>query len=515
MFYFLKLLKGRRSSQHHQASNDSNLQKKDIEDYVLYFDLSQNTEQLQQLFSQAPDLVIRRFQIAASKFEAAVVYLAGLTDKNSIHNHVLKPLMHSSFDPNKELPITLGEVEIIDTWSQIENAILEGDSVLLINGQITGYRLDTKGWPQREVTDPQNEISLKGAHQGFVETGSQNIALIRRYIPQPELILKEITIGARGKTKATVLYLKDVASEEVLKELETRIQNIKVDAVINTGELVEFIEDNPYSPFPQFILTERPDSAVSQILQGRFAVIVDRSPSVLIAPANFMSFFQAVDDYSTRWLVTSFIRLLRFVAFIIALFLPATYVAFISFNFEVIPMQLFLSIAESRTRVPFSPMMEAFLMELTLEMMREAAVRLPTPIGQTVGIVGGIIIGQAAVQAGIVSNIMIIVVAVTAIASFIVPNYDMGSAIRWLRFPMMLSAAMFGFVGIVIGWMTLIAHLVSLESLGTPYGSPLAPFQFADMKDAFMRFPLWTMKSRPKGARATQSIRQGKNRTKR
>ncbi|PGZ98154.1 spore germination protein [Bacillus pseudomycoides] len=515
MFNFLKPLKGRRNPKSLQINNNTHFQEKNIEDSPLDVNLSKNIAQLQQLFCQSPDLVIRQFPITVDGLDAALVYLSSLTDKQSIQNHVLTPLMNSTRDSNTELPITLGQVGIVDTWSQIENAILGGDSVLFIHGRTTAHQLDTKGWPQRNIEDTHNEISLKGAHQGFVETGSQNIALIRRYIPQRELMLKEMTIGMRGKTRISILYLKDVASEDVLKELETRIQDIIVDAVINTGELIEFIEDNPYSPFPQFILTERPDVAVSHILQGRFVVVVDHSPNVLIAPANFISFFQGVDDYGTRWLVASSIRILRFFAFMIALFLPASYVAFISFNFEVIPVPLFLSIAESRTRVPFSPVMEALLMEMTLEMMREGALRLPTPIGQTVGIVGGIIIGQAAVQAGIVSNIMIIVVAITAIASFIVPNYDMGAAIRLLRFPMMISAALFGIVGIVIGWMTLVAHLISLESLGTPYGTPLAPFRFADMKDAFIRFPLWTMRSRPKGTGAIQSIRQGKKHNKR
>ncbi|MDN3019123.1 spore germination protein [Paenibacillus sp. BSR1-1] len=515
MFDFLKPSKGKRSFLHKQVSTHSNLQKKMSADDVLDSDLSQNTEILQQVFSQAPDLVIRCFSINASKTDAALVYLPGLTNKDAIQNHVLKPLMSSSFELDKELPITIGDVEVVETWGQVESAILGGDSVLLINGQNTGYRLDTKGWPQREVSDPQNEISLKGAHQGFVETGTQNIALIRRYIPHHELMLKEMTIGLRGKTKVSLLYLRDVASDDVLRELETRIQNITVDAIINTGELIEFIEDNPYSPFPQIMLTERPDTAVSHILQGRFVIVLDRSPSVLIAPTNFMSFFQAVDDYGTRWLLSTFIRVSRFLAFIITLFFPASYVAFISYNFEVIPMELLLSIAESRIQVPFAPVLEAVIMETILELMREAALRLPTPIGQTIGIVGGIIIGQAAVAVGIVSNIMIIVVAVTAIASYNIPNYDMSSAIRLLRFPMMLAAAMFGVVGIVIGWMTIVGHLVSLESLGTPYGTPLAPFRFADMKDAFLRFPLWTMKSRPKGTGAIPTIRQGRNRTKR
>ena len=515
MAKFLKRLKYRDNPKSFSIRDNTHFQKKNIEDSLLGADLSKNIADIQNIFRQAPDLVIRRFQIKADGLEAALVYLSGLTDKELIQNHVLSPLMNSDFDTNTELPIPLGQIKIINTLSQIENAIFGGDSVLLIHSRTTAHQLDTKGWPQRNVEDAHNEIALKGAHQGFTEIRSQNIAMIRRYIPHRELTVKEIVIGVRSKTRISILYLKDVASEDVLKELETRIHNITVDAVASNGELIEFIEDNPYSPFPQFILTERPDLAVSHILQGRFVTVMDHSPNVLIAPTNFISFFQGVDDYGTRWLVASSIRMLRFISFIIALFLPASYVAFISFNFEVIPVELYLSIAESRTRVPFSPVMEALLMEITLETMREGALRIPTPIGQTVGVVGGIVIGQAAVQAGIVSNIMIIVVAITAISSFVIPNYDMGAAVRLLRFPMMLAAALFGIVGLVIGWMTLIGHLISLESLGTPYGTPLAPFRFADMKDAFLRFPLWAIRRRPKGNGTIQSIRQGKNPNKR
>lgn len=497
MFPIFKFLKQGRYSIDNQDNRTSNIQKKNVENHNINCDLFQNINNLQKNFQQAPDLIIRQFQLV-NKSEAALIYLSGLTDTQSIHNNILSPLMHTTFEISNGLPVTIGEVQIINTWNQFENAIFQGDSILLVHGLDAGYQLNTKGWPQRDITEPKNEISLKGTHQGFVETSSQNIALIRRYIPNRELVLKEVFIGSRGKTKVSILYLRDVASEDVLKELENRIQNIEVDSIINTGEIIEFIEDNPYSPFPQFILTERPDSTVSHILQGRYVIVVDRSPNVLVAPVNFISFFQGIDDYNTRWLVSSSVRLLRFIGFFIALLLPATYVAFISFNYEVIPVQLYLSIAESRERVPFLPVIEALLMEITLEMMREAALRLPTPISQTVGIVGGIVIGQAAVQAGIVSNIMIIIVAVTTIASSIVPNYEMGLAIRLLRFPMMLLAALFGMVGIIIGWMTIIAHLVSLESLGTPYGSPLSPFHISGMKDTFVRFPLWSMKRRSK-----------------
>lgn len=274
----------------------------------------------------------------------------------------------------------------------------------------------------------------------------------------------------------------------------------------------EIIEDSKFSPFPQLISTERPDSAASHIMQGRIAVVVDRSPNVLIGPAGFTTFLQSVDDYNIRWPIATFYRMLRFFAFLIATFLPALYIAVISFNYEIIPLDLLIPVGESRQRVPFPPLLEALLMEITLEMLREAGIRLPAPVGQTVGIVGGIVIGQAAVQAGIVSNIMVIVVAFTAIASFIIPNYHMASAVRLVRFLMMILAAMFGIVGIVVGLMCLIGHFLTLETLGVPYGAPLAPVRFLDWKDLFIRMPLYSMKRRPLSARALETVRQENSR---
>lgn len=474
--------------------------------------LDENIRILQGIFTMAPDLVIRTFESTYMEGRVALVYLSGLVDKNAINNNLLRPLLSSSergsassiFDV-----LSVGQVSIGYDFSAVEKEILQGSSLLFIEGRSEVLVVETQGWPQRSIEDPQLEASLKGAHQGFVETGLQNIALIRRYLPNRELKIKEFLVGERGVGKVSVLFLADVTKPEVLQELEKRIGMIRIDSILNTGELEELIEDNPFSPFPQLLTTERPDSAASHLLQGRCVVVVDRSPSVLVGPITFASFFQNVDDYSTRWMVATFIRLLRFLAFLVATFLPAIYIALISFNYEVIPLDLILSVGESRERVPFPPLVEAMLMELTLEMLREAGVRLPAPIGQTVGIVGGIVIGQAVVQAGVVSNIMVIVVAFTAISSFIIPNYDMASAVRLIRFLMMGAAAMFGVVGIAIGLMTLIGHLISLESLGVPYGSPLAPARFRDWKDLFVRMPLWNMKDRPISARSIQSKRQG------
>lgn len=479
-------------------------------------DLARIAKELHTRFAQTPDLQVRHLVVKQSGKRAMLVYFNGLVDKNAINNNVLRPLQYETNDSDGPYPftVTIGQINELQTWSAVDASLFRGTCLLFIAGSTTAYAMDTQGWPQRALEDPQLEASLRGAHQGFVETAGQNIALLRRYIPNRELKMKELVVGRRGETNVSIVYLADVAHPEVLQELEDRIRMIDVDAILNTGELAEYIEDNPFSPFPQFILTERPDAAASQLLQGRLVVVVDRSPTVLVAPTTFMSYFQSFDDYSFRWMISSFIRLLRFFAFFVAILLPAFYIAVISYNFEIIPIKLLLSIGEFRGRVPFPPFVEAILMEITLEMMREAGVRLPAPVGQTVGIVGGIVIGQAIVQAGLISNTMVIIVAFTAIASFILPNYDMVAAARLIRFAMMIAAAMFGIVGIVIGMMTMLGHLIALESLGTPYGSPFAPGRFADWKDSIVRLPLWKMKQRPVSARAVQDVRQGDNRPK-
>ncbi len=480
---------------------------------ILSDQLASNLQTLQQMFQHTPDLVTRQFQLKTGHC-AALVYFDGLVDKLSINEQVLRALMYhiESVEDIVLHRVPVGKVSRVSMWDDAERAIFQGRSVLFIDGELNALIFDTQGWPQRSIKEPQIESTLKGGHQGFIETADQNVALIRRYLPNRELKIKEYLIGRRGKTKVSMMYLQDVVDPNLVKEMEDRLQQIDVDAIINTGELEEYIEDHPFSMFPQFLFTERPDTVASQILQGRFALVVDHSPTVMVGPVTFAAFFQNVDDYSTRWIVASFLRLLRFFAFFIATSLPSIYIAMISFHYEVIPLDLLLSIGESRQRVPFPPILEALLMEIALEMLREAGLRLPAPIGQTIGIVGGIIIGEAAVQAGIVSNIMVIVVAVTAISSFIIPNHDMAASVRLVRFPLMLLASIFGMVGIVIGTMILVIHLISIESFGIPYGSPISPFRFPDWKDTWIRLPLWKMNNRPLSTDPAQLKRQGSSR---
>ncbi|MCA1032691.1 spore germination protein [Bacillus timonensis] len=495
-----------------QKNDKSEYQPDDNDKPSLSYNKNENIQFLESYFTETPDLVYRHFQ-NPSGTSFTLVYLSDLADKSSINRDVIEPLVHKY---NNQLPldsiITVGEIKELFDWNSIIEALFEGFSILITDNKNSALRLETQGWPQRAIEEPQTESTLKGAHQGFIETAGKNIALIRRYLPHQELKMQKLKVGSRGKGTIHLLYLDDVVNKEALAMFKERLESIDVDSVINTGELVEFIESRPYSPFPQFLISERPDGVVSHLLQGRMAVILEGSPGALIAPMTFASFFQNVDDYSTRWITVSFIRLLRFLAFILAIFLPSFYIAAISFHYEVIPIELVLSVGESRQKVPYPPILEAFLMELVLEMLREAGQRLPAPIGQTVGIVGGIVIGQAAVEVGIVSNIMVIVVALTAISSFIFPNQDMAASVRLIRFPMMLISSMFGIVGIIIGMMCLFGHLASLKSLGIPYTSPMAPIIVKDWKDFLVRLPIFFMKHRPNSTKPQQDLRQGKKR---
>lgn len=439
---------------------------------------------------QISHLVYRRFFINSTK-EAEILYVRGLVDEQKIQEKILHPLMFEESADTFNPMASLYEYNVMDDLvvNNVYHLLLHGHTILLIDGINKLFFFSTSGTPKRSIEEPQTESMLKGAHQGFIEVREDNISMIRQYVDGATLKIKHLQIGERKKCTVSLMYLEDLIHHEVLVELEDRIKQIKVDTLLTIGGLEELIEDNPYSPFPQFLTTERPDTVSVNLLKGRIAVLMDHSSGVLVGPANFASFFHTVDDYNLRWNVVSFIRFLRFTAFFFSVILPSLYIAILSFHYEVIPINLYVSVAESRERVPLPPIIEAYIMEVTLETLREAGLRLPAPIGQTVGIVGGIVIGQAAVEAGLVSNIMVIVVALTAISSFILPNQDFAAGARLLRFAFMLLAAFFGMIGIMFGVMLLIGHLISLESLGTPYGNPIAPTRFKYWGDLILRLP--------------------------
>jgi len=287
----------------------------------------------------------------------------------------------------------------------------------------------------------------------------------------------------------------------LLHDLEERLNSISTDTIISPGYVAEFIEDNPYSPFPQLLFTERPDRAVAHLMEGRIVILAEGDPSAIILPVTLFAFYQSPDDFHTRWVVGTFVRLIRLASFVIAFQLPGIYIAVVGFHPEILPSDLIITVKSSVERVPYPPLLEAVFMELTMELIREAGIRLPSRVGQTIGIVGGLVIGDAVVQTGLVSLPMVIVVALTAIASYVVPSNEMSTAIRILRFPLMVAAAMFGFIGLTIGLVFILIHLCKLESLKQPYFAPVMPLRFKDLKDTFVRFPIWKLSERPHDAK--------------
>ncbi len=312
--------------------------------------------------------------------------------------------------------------------------------------------------------------------------------------------------------KVAIIYLKNIANDELIKEVERRISYINVDYLDSASQLEEYIEDDPNSMFPQILTSERTDRVASNLMSGRVALLCNGSPTALVLPTTFFSFFQSPDDYNSRWILGSFYRMIRLISFFVAIGLPALYISIVSFHYEVIPIDLVFTIKGSLEYVPIPPILEAVVMQLTLELLREASIRLPSPISQTIGVVGGLVIGTAVVQAHIVSNTMIIIVASTAIASFVVPISDMGTSVRLLGFPLMISASLFGFVGIMFMFMIIFIHLCKLESFGAPYFAPFAPFKWKEITETFIRMPIWLIKNRPTGPRPKKMTQQSNSR---
>ena len=337
---------------------------------------------------------------------------------------------------------------------------------------------------------------MRGPREGFIEDVNVNIALIRRKIKVPDLCVEKLVIGEKSKTDVYIVYVKSVADPKLIEEIRIRLDRIKIDAILESGYIEQFIEDDPWSIFPTVSNTEKPDKVAAKILEGRAAILVDGTPFVLAVPMVFVESFQSVEDYYSRPFLASITRMIRFLSYIISTLGPAIYVALTVFHQELIPTQLLISIAEGRERVPFPAILEASLMIFAFDILREAGVRLPKPVGQTVGIVGAIVLGEASVQAGLISPIMVIVVSSTAIASFAVPaQTDSGTVLRYIYLAL---AGIAGGFGVITGLLVTLLHLASLRSFGTPYLWPIAPLNLSGLKDVFVRMPLWMQSKRPK-----------------
>lgn len=384
-----------------------------------------------------------------------------------------------------------------------------GNALVFADGYDEALICSTQGGEQRSIEEPSTQVSFRGPRQGFTESLETNISMIRRYIKNPNVWVEKMKIGSVTHTDVALMYIHGICDEKVLKEVKQRLKKIDIDSILESGYIEQLIEDETFTTFPTMYHTERPDVVAGNLLEGRFAIVVDGTPFVLIAPALFVQFFQSVEDYYSRFDIATSIRVLRVLVFFISLVAPAVYVAATTFHQEMIPTQLLVVIAAQREIVPFPAVVEALTMEVAFEILREAGVRLPRVVGSAVSIVGALVIGQAAVQAGIVSPAMVIIVAITAIASFATPAFAMAISARLIRFIFIIASSIMGFYGLILGIIMMFVHLCSLRSFGVPYMSPLAPFSSQGVKDTLFRVPWWADEKRPESISKKDKVRQG------
>lgn len=482
----------------------------------LFSDLDKNLDILRELYKECSDVVFRSFLIAGHT-KAQLIYIKGLSNVEEMDNNVLTPLMKKSekrtVNPKTLIEETLSVAEVvkISSFEACIEQLSVGNPILLLEGDEKGFALGLAKWERRAVEEPTGELVVRGPREGFTETLEVNTSLLRRKIKSPQLKIKTLKLGRYTQTTIALAYIEDLADETLIEEINQRLERIDIDGILESGYIEELIQDNSYTPFPQVLISERPDTAVSSLLEGRVVIIVDGTPFVLIAPTTFFSLFQSGEDYYHHFLISSATRWLRYLFCFISLLLPSLYVAVITYHQEMVPTTLLLTMVDSREVVPFPALVEALLMEITFEGLREAGLRLPKQVGAAVSIVGALVIGQAAVDAGLVSDHMVMVVAITGIASFTIPRYNLAIPIRLLRFPIMLLAGTFGLVGVMIGLLAIMTHLSTLRSFGVPYLSPVAPMKGRDMKDALMRAPLWKLNTRPHLTGEYNKHRQGSN----
>ncbi len=486
-------------------------------------ELSKNKADFLQLIGESADIKKKSMQVGIGKDIACFIAYVEVTGgsfmfENSVVGRLLNQLctmdkkeIYACLEKNA---LGISDATLFETIEDAAIGMLTGDVILFIDGFDKAVKIPDKGYPAMPVKEPDSEKVIRGSKEGFADSIKVNTALIRKRLRTPNLRVKEVRVGVRSNTNVDMVYMEDLAEPALIEEIERRLTRYEIDGILDSGMLEQLSEEKWYSPFPQFQTTQRPDRAAMAILEGRVVIISDNSPTGLIVPTDYNSFIKTSDDYYNRWEIASFTRLLRYLAAFFAMTLPGLYLAVTNFHTQVLPTTLLLSFAAARQGVPFPAVVELLLMELSFELLREAGLRLPGPMGSTIGIVGGLIIGQAAVEANIVSPIVVIVVAFTALCSFAIPNEEFTTAFRLLKFGFIFLCAWLGFYGFLYGLLFVLIHLSHLKSFGIPY---LMPFVGADLsgyedeRDSLIRQPLFFMKKRPIYARKEQRTRLRRN----
>lgn len=435
------------------------------------------------------DMVIDRFQTV--KDEAIIIYVDGLTNKDLIDRDILHPMKSKSFVGDVEMTLK-ATFTTEDTIKEVIAKILDGHVALFYDNSKVFYIIELKQWDKRSVEQPDSEAVTRGPREGFTESILTNTSLLRRKLRTSNLIFDKIVLGKQTNTVVAIVYLDDIVNRKVLKELKERLNTIDVDAILETGHIEQYIEENPLSIISCMGLTQKPDIAAARLLEGRVAILVDGTPHVLTIPELFMENVQTSDDYYNRTPFSNFLRLLRLFGILISIFLPGVAIAIITFNQEMMPFVFLISFIEATSGTPLPEAAEVFFLVLMFELLKEAGTRLPKTIGSAITIVGALIIGQAAVEAGIVGAPTVIIVALTAVSSLIVPNLNEFTTIY--RFIMLFLGASFGLIGIGAGVIILLVHLISTDSFGIPI---LSTFSREELKDSFLRFPMRNIFLRP------------------
>ena len=497
----------------------SDKEEKKQENTPVVKDLQENIRVYKEIFSDCADIKMREMALGKEQNVGCFVAYIEVTGGSAIfEKSMIGNLLNSLGNCSKEEiwkrlnenALGLSDVSPFETMEEAADGMLTGDTILFVDGYDKALKIPDKGYPGMGVSEADSEKVIRGSNEGFTDSVKTNTALIRKRVRSPKVKVREIKAGVRSKTNVDLVYIDDLIYPDVLTEIERRLDGYEIDGVLDSGIIEQLAEEKWYSPFPQFQTTQRPDRAAMAILEGRIVLLSDNSPVALILPTDYNSFIQTSDDYYSRWEIASFGRMLRFIASFFAMTLPGLYLAVCNFHTQILPTTLVLSFAAARQGVPFPGVVEVLLMELSFELLREAGVRLPGAMGNTIGIVGGLIIGQAAVEANLVSPIVVIVVAFTALCSFAIPNEEFATAFRLLKFAFIGMSAWLGFFGFLLTLLALLIHLSHLHSFGIPY---LMPFVGADVtgyedeRDSFVRIPIFLLKRRPIFAKRNNRVK--------
>lgn len=469
-------------------------------------EINRNIELIKQSFNsdENKDIIIRQFT-AAGKYKAFIAYIDGMVDRITINNFILRPLLRKSgyedetgccLDYILNDVIETNQATKVSDFDEVIYEILAGNTCLYVEGCDFYISNETKGYDKRSVDKPQTEGVVRGAQEAFNENLRTNITLVRRIIKNKDLSTEFLKVGQRNRNLCAVMYIKGLTNPAIVKEVKRRIEGLKTDFIAGSGILEQFIEENPRSLVPTILSTERPDRTASHLVEGKVAIIAEGTPFALVVPVSISAMFHTPEDSTLRWQYGTLLRLVRLFAVFVTTFSPGLYVALTNFHKEMIPTDLLIAIAKARENVPFPSIFEVFLMEISFELIREAGIRIPGIIGNTIGIIGALILGQAAVQANLVSPVLIIVVAITGLGNFAIPDFGMAFAARISRFIFIVLGALMGFYGISLGVVAGLAVLANTKSFGVPFLTFFSP-KVRENNDLILRKPVWKQELRP------------------